>query len=133
VSHHCHAEGCEKSVPPKLMMCAPHWRMVPAWLQSATWKAYKPGQEITKQFTVSYWLVQWRCRLAVSDLEGRDRAPLFAELRRIFESANVPEMPVTRGQAIVLADYVIRNRILGGSSEGPDPGGEPDEHGGDPA
>jgi hypothetical protein len=35
--HTCHAEGCEVAVPPKLLMCLKHWRMVPKHLQREVW------------------------------------------------------------------------------------------------
>jgi hypothetical protein len=52
--HHCHARGCEKEVPPKLLMCLPHWRMVPRDLQRAVWATYVPGQEVRKDPTPEY-------------------------------------------------------------------------------
>jgi hypothetical protein len=42
--HHCHAEGCALEVPPELLMCAPHWRLVPRELKEAVRAAYRPGQ-----------------------------------------------------------------------------------------
>lgn len=44
-AHTCHAEGCEKRVPPRLLMCGPHWRMVPYGLKLAVWASYEKGQE----------------------------------------------------------------------------------------
>lgn len=52
--HKCHAEGCLVSVPPKLLMCARHWRMVPQGLKLAVWRHYRPGQEIDKNPTEEY-------------------------------------------------------------------------------
>lgn len=42
--HTCHARGCEKRVLPEMLMCAPHWLMVPRSIQRAVWLAYRPGQ-----------------------------------------------------------------------------------------
>lgn len=53
-AHHCHAKGCEVKVPPKLLMCPRHWRMVPRALQAQVWKHYRPGQEVDKQPTAGY-------------------------------------------------------------------------------
>lgn len=58
MSHHCHAIGCTKSVPPKLLMCAPHWRAVPGALQRMIWKTYRTGQEVTKDPSPAYLLAQ---------------------------------------------------------------------------
>ena len=52
--HHCHATGCDTAVPPRLLMCLKHWRMVPQALQDAVWAAYRPGQETTKDPTSQY-------------------------------------------------------------------------------
>jgi hypothetical protein len=54
VSHTCHARGCTKRVPPKMLMCLAHWKMVPLALQREVWRTYKPGQEITKDPTGEY-------------------------------------------------------------------------------
>lgn len=43
-AHHCHATGCAKAVPPELLMCARHWRMVPRNLQTPVWSNYRVGQ-----------------------------------------------------------------------------------------
>lgn len=53
-THHCHAVGCNTVVPPKLLMCPRHWRLVPGALQAAVWKTYAPGQEIRKDPTDAY-------------------------------------------------------------------------------
>lgn len=43
-AHLCHARGCRTPVPPKMLMCKRHWRMVPPELQRAVWANYRPGQ-----------------------------------------------------------------------------------------
>jgi len=52
--HHCHARGCQTPVPPRLLMCGRHWRMVPKPLQRAVWRKYRPGQEVDKTPTREY-------------------------------------------------------------------------------
>lgn len=54
MTHVCHAVGCVVEVPPRLLMCPRHWRMVPPHLQRAVWAAYVPGQEIRKDPTSAY-------------------------------------------------------------------------------
>lgn len=44
MSHKCHAIGCEREVPPRLLMCYLHWKKVPRLLQLQVWKEYRPGQ-----------------------------------------------------------------------------------------
>lgn len=52
--HLCHARGCQVSVPPRMLMCKPHWSRVPAELQRAVWREYTPGQEMSKDPTPAY-------------------------------------------------------------------------------
>jgi hypothetical protein len=52
--HHCHAKGCTKVVPPRMLMCYPHWKMVPLQIQRWVWREYREGQEIDKQPSHAY-------------------------------------------------------------------------------
>jgi hypothetical protein len=40
MTHQCPAKGCTRTVPNHLLMCGPHWHMVPKPLQSDVWAAY---------------------------------------------------------------------------------------------
>lgn len=71
MSHTCHAEGCSKVVPPKLLMCLRHWRMVPRDLQQAVWALYRPGQEIDKRPTMEYLEVMQEAIDAVAAKEAQ--------------------------------------------------------------
>ncbi len=64
--HYCHAMGCGKHVPPKLLMCLKHWRMVPSDLQRLVWRHYRPGQEIDKRPSEAYLAVMKRAIQAVA-------------------------------------------------------------------
>ncbi len=44
-AHTCHAEGCRRRVPPRLLMCKKHWLMVPPKLRQDVWGTYVSGQE----------------------------------------------------------------------------------------
>ena len=40
--HECYAEGCEATIPNRMLMCYPHWKRVPKSLQDDvydTWNA----------------------------------------------------------------------------------------------
>lgn len=87
VPHRCHAEGCDATIPPRLLMCRKHWRMVPRWLQRAVWAAYRPGQEDDKRPSLRYLLVQCRARIAVAREEGVDASAVWGDLRAIVEVA----------------------------------------------
>ncbi len=44
IPHHCHVNGCQVPVPPKLLMCRRHWKLVPRRLQRAVWVHFNPAQ-----------------------------------------------------------------------------------------
>ena len=69
--HLCHAEGCTTPVPPRMLMCRRHWRMVPRALQAAVWAEYVPGQERRKDPTESYLDAAHEAIRAVAAKEGR--------------------------------------------------------------
>jgi hypothetical protein len=54
MKHACHATRCNIEVPPKMLMCIRHWRMVPRSIQNRVWAAYRPGQEIDKSPSDAY-------------------------------------------------------------------------------
>lgn len=56
--HLCHAFLCKRTIPPRLLMCARHWRMVSPELQKQVWRFYVPGQEIRKDPSPGYLLAQ---------------------------------------------------------------------------
>lgn len=70
-AHRCHAEGCDAEVPPKMLMCLKHWRMVPKLSQARIWLTYRPGQEIDKHPSALYMDAQREAVEAVAVKEGR--------------------------------------------------------------
>lgn len=52
--HHCHWPGCEQQVPPAKWGCTAHWFKLPKGIRSAIWRAYRPGQELTKSPDKAY-------------------------------------------------------------------------------
>lgn len=71
MAHLCHAVGCKVNVPPKMLMCLRHWRMVPKALQAQVWATYRPGQEIDKRPTQEYLTASNAAIDAVAKKEGR--------------------------------------------------------------
>lgn len=69
--HICHAINCETPCPPRHLMCARHWRMVPRNLQLDVWAMYEPGQETTKTPTPEYLDAAIAAINAVATKEGR--------------------------------------------------------------
>lgn len=41
--HECAAPGCTKMISRSLLMCAPHWRMVPSAIQRKVYYHYRNG------------------------------------------------------------------------------------------
>lgn len=71
--HLCHARGCDTAVPPKLLMCGRHWRLVPKALQRAVYAAYVPGQERSKDPTPEYLDAAMAAVEAVAEAEAVGR------------------------------------------------------------
>ncbi len=69
MKHLCHAIGCKVSVPPKMLMCLKHWKLVPREAQNDIWKTYVPGQEIRKDPTTEYLKAQQRAMAFVLKAE----------------------------------------------------------------
>lgn len=69
--HICHALGCGKPVPPRLLFCLKHWRITPRYIQKLVWAHYVPGQEIRKDPTEEYLAVMKMAIDAVAEKEGR--------------------------------------------------------------
>ena len=70
MSHHCHAAGCRREVPPRLFMCRPHWYMVPKDLRDEIWRHHRPGQETDKQPSAEYLATARRAIAAVAAKEA---------------------------------------------------------------
>lgn len=71
MSHDCHAIGCRRSVPPKMLFCAPHWKLTPKPVQNLVWATYRPGQEVSKDPSAIYLVVQSYAVAAVALRESR--------------------------------------------------------------
>lgn len=68
--HLCHAVQCDRQVPPALLMCKPHWRMVPKDLQLRVWRTYRQGQEVDKKPSEAYIRSQLAAINHVAAIEG---------------------------------------------------------------
>jgi hypothetical protein len=60
--HHCHWPGCTKLCTPAQWGCTKHWFMLPKHLRNEIWKAYRPGQENSKDPSSSYLTVARKVR-----------------------------------------------------------------------
>jgi hypothetical protein len=71
MGHRCHATGCDKAVPPRLLMCKAHWYMVPPELRARVWFTYRPGQETDKDPSPEYLEAMRAAIDAVAKKEGK--------------------------------------------------------------
>lgn len=70
--HLCHAEGCATRCPRRMLMCPPHWRMVPLGRQRAVLRTYRSGQERRWVMPSRAWLdAAHRAINSVARAEGR--------------------------------------------------------------
>jgi len=71
-THRCAAEGCRRFVPLAMLMCKPHWGMVPRAQQREVWRTYRPGQEgDDKPLTGEYLAAVRDAVAAVAKAEGQ--------------------------------------------------------------
>lgn len=70
-NHHCHWPGCEKKVPPAMWGCKAHWFALPATLRNKIWRAYRPGQEISKTPSAEYLAVAGEVQAWIASGGGR--------------------------------------------------------------
>ncbi len=73
-AHRCHARGCVRVVPPRMLMCIGHWKMVPRELQRDVWAQYREGQERRKDPSVDYLDAADAAIRAVAELEAERAA-----------------------------------------------------------
>ena len=73
MEHHCHAKGCTTTVPPKMLMCLRHWKMVPKPLQMGVYAHYRAGQEIDKMPSEAWHKAADAAIAAVAKKEQRVR------------------------------------------------------------
>lgn len=52
--HKCAARQCQRMIALNMLMCAPHWRAVPALIRRAVWQHYRDGQETDGKITFAY-------------------------------------------------------------------------------
>jgi hypothetical protein len=67
--HTCHAEGCNRHVLPRFLMCPEHWKIVPRSIQSWVYATYRPGQEIDKRPSEEYIKARNAAITAVANIE----------------------------------------------------------------
>ena len=93
--HTCHAVACKAIVPPRMLMCARHWRLVPRKTQITVLNQYRPGQEIDKKPSLAYLAIQQTAVGEVAEKEG-----YMDEAQKAFRKAlSFLKMSSERGEA----------------------------------
>lgn len=69
--HPCAALGCVRVIPTAMLMCGPHWRMVPRILQRRVWACHLAGQAPGRDLAGQLSAAARAAIRAVAELEGR--------------------------------------------------------------
>lgn len=70
MAHHCHATGCNRGVPPIMLMCGFHWFMVPRKLRERVRATYRDGQCDTFNPSSDYCQAARAAVISVAEKEG---------------------------------------------------------------
>lgn len=81
MSHHCHAAGCTKNVPPEMFMCKKHWFSLSKRLRTLIWATYRPGQCDDWNISHQYATVAQEAVREVAVKEGRTEDEINAACR----------------------------------------------------
>lgn len=71
MAHHCHATDCERTVPPVMFMCKPHWFKLPKPMRDRIWAAYEDGQCDTYDPSGEYCQAAKAAVIYIAEKEGR--------------------------------------------------------------
>ena len=78
VAHACHAVGCSREIPPILLLCPAHWKLVPQAIRFRVFAAYRKGREVDKQPSLLWCIAADDAVRYVAKLEGREPTLSFA-------------------------------------------------------
>lgn len=56
--HRCHAAQCDNPCPPKHLMCASCWRLVPATIQARVYASFRRRGAVTDARAAPWWRAQ---------------------------------------------------------------------------
>lgn len=79
MTHRCHAFGCAVSVPPRKLLCAKHWIMVPVELRMPVIQSYRRGQCDDKCPSRAWIASAARARAYIAQTEGYERMAAYYE------------------------------------------------------
>ena len=71
--HRCHAQECPTEVPPEMLMCPPHWSMVPAALRDSLKATVPSRQDVDDNPSAEYLAFAKAAIAEVAHKEARQR------------------------------------------------------------
>ena len=80
--HTCHIPTCPTLVPPRMLMCWPHWKRVPSLLRRMVYATYRDGQERDKSPSQEYLRAVLAAITHIVHLEG-DQPEALASVERL--------------------------------------------------
>ena len=112
MKHTCHVPDCDTPVTPKTLMCAYHWRQVPALLKQAVWEHYRSGQERDKSPSREYIRAE---RAAIDSVRAKEKA-LMHKKGIIAPEGGEPvvhlNIPVPTKEEVEKIERIRQSRIL---------------------
>jgi len=92
MNHHCHALGCKRNCPPRMLMCRECWTLVPIDLQAEVYRTVKlrSGDNINASWA-PWWRAQARAIAHVAMLKEPNEAKRDSYLNHALEFADILE------------------------------------------
>lgn len=87
MSHHCHANGCDVTTPPRLFMCFAHWKMVPPSMQAAVWASYRNAPAAERARDPDYLGACANACEHVARAEGKPETNSYRRILKLIEEA----------------------------------------------
>lgn len=87
--HTCHARGCNRACPPRLLMCPPCWSTVPPALSPLIYEAMRRGKAARNHPNGAWMLAADACITAAAWAVGRPVPPMW--LARAMEYARAQD------------------------------------------
>lgn len=91
MNHHCHVPGCKTATEPRMLTCAPHWRLVPADIQREVYATVGKRGKLIDASWAPWWRAQTKAIHAIMQAEGRDAEKLAKWFEREMKTADAME------------------------------------------
>lgn len=102
-AHHCHARGCPRHCPPRLLMCPPCWATVPPALSPLVYGAMRAGRKAGNHPNGAWMLAADACITAAAWAAGRPVPPHWLANAMEFARAQDGDDEAERAAAEIIA------------------------------